>query len=152
VAPAKKGSVDEDAQFRKLIDELKKFHTGVLILRCTASEALFYKWDSSLEILNGSEAVSLATPSLLRIVSKTQLPYHGYVIDSPAHRELFVRLGLTALPPSVTAIPMLNDNKVWGICMAFGGETSQSAQALEEAQEAVDSFTAAMRGVWAKAA
>ena len=116
-----------------------------MLFRCDATEAKPYKWGDMMNLTAQAKyPVNLATPSFFRIVAKTQLPYHGYVVDSPAHREFFARFSLTALPAAVTAVPLVHDNRLIGILVAFGDENSRSSQPLECMQKAAENLTEVM--------
>lgn len=142
-APA--ASKDEKGEIARAFESIKSFYQGMMLFHCDASEARLYQWDASLKLgAKAKDPVNLATPSFFRIVARTQLPYHGYVVDSPAHREFFARFSVEALPAAVSAVPLVHDNRLIGILVAFGDENSRGAQPLECMQRAAENLTELM--------
>lgn len=152
VAQAK--SVNEDTEIQAGFERLKADYQASLIMRCSETLAKPYKWDGNLKIDPATDAstVTLSYPSFFRIVVKTMQPYHGYVVDSPVHSEFFDSLNFKTPPACVTAIPLKANGKLWGILVAFGGESAQTAEALDSALQVADKLTKTFEGTWAKAA
>lgn len=152
--PTVNAVADESDPVTAVFNALKEDYTTALLLRCEDGDAKPFKWDASLmlstEAANG--AVHLNAPSLFRIATKTQMPYHGYVVDSPAHREFFARLGMSELPGCVTAIPIHIDEKLWGILVAIGDESAQGPKPLEKAQKLAEQVTEVLAAQNSKAA
>jgi hypothetical protein len=96
--------------------------------------------------------VHLQNPTFLRIVAKTAMPYHGYLMDSEAHRSFFQALGYQDLPACVTAIPIKSDGNLWGMMVAIGTEANQKMDSLAFAQEATDGLVSKLGNEWLKAA
>jgi hypothetical protein len=142
---------DEKSQIAAAFAQLRESYQAAMILKCRKEEAVPYKWDDSVQWVKGSDApVSLTAPSLFRIVAKTSLPYHGYIVDSPAHREFFARMGLNELPACVTAVPLLVDNTMWGLLLAYGDDNAQTQTTLESTQKIADNLANNLRDPWLK--
>ena len=133
---------------------LHENYQSALLMRCADGFAKPYKWDDQLAITPGDEKfnVNLGFPSFFRIVAKTMQPYHGYVIDSPAHREFFANFNFENPPACVTAVPVKIDEKLWGILVAFGGEAAQTSEALNQAISICDKLAVSLTAAGAKAA
>lgn len=144
---------DDSAEIDELFTSLRDRYTGSLVMKCTdPSNAQLYKWDSQLSPKDGGKiSFNLSDPTFLRIVLKTGHPYHGYVIDSPAHREFFASLGITDLPKCVTAIPVLIEGHLWGVVVAFGTEDKQKMENLEFAQSVTERLIHQVGSGWLKA-
>ena len=158
-APAKpkgkpKPLVSDEAEIQTAFALLRKEFQSVMIMKCIDGVAVPYKWDSSLRILENDESthVNLLTPSFFRIVMKTSHPYHGYVVDSPAHKAFFDALRLPEPPASITAIPLMANGKIWGIMVAFGLENAQGPQTLEHAVKICEKLTSNCAQSWSQAA
>lgn len=151
--PAAPTPTSDDPQIARAFSSLDEAYAGVILFKCEGTEAVPYKWKSSINLsAEGRRPVSLATPSLFRIVAKTQLPYHGYIVDSPTHRTFFSSLGLEDLPEAVIAVPLVNDNRLLGIIMAYGDETLKEPQHLETVQQAAEYLTEALHSSTVKKA
>lgn len=154
--PARHGSarVDENAVVNALFESLTERFEGAVIMKCEDQEAKLYKWDANLTPPEEAEktSVNLSYPTFMRIVAKTNMPYHGYLVDSPAHQQFFGALGLSTLPKCVTAIPVRFDEQLWGLVVAFGPEDNQKMEYLNFAQEAVERLMNSMITHWAKIA
>lgn len=145
--------VDEDGAVKSLFTAMRERYQASIIMKCTDQNARLYQWDKTLNptVEASKVTVNLSYPTFMRIVSKTNLPYHGYLVDSPAHHEFFNALGLKALPVCVTAIPIRFEDVLWGIVVAFGTEENQKMESLNFAQDQVDKLIHAVGGRWSKA-
>ena len=143
-----------ESAIKDLIANLGQRYRGSLILKCRDSHAKLKHWDQRLKISTDHPAMnmSLSNPTFLRIVAKTMLPYHGYLMDSSAHRDFFQALGLDNLPSCVTAIPIKNEGNLWGIVVAIGSEENQKMDALDFVQQQTDKLMATAGDEWIKAA
>jgi len=151
--PIPASAADESGSIKALFAALRERYSSALIMKSSDQSARPYQWDESVQPLDGTDkaVVNLSFPTFLRIVAKTNLPYHGYLIDSPAHREFFSALGLPALPLCVTAVPVRFENRLWGMVVAFGGEENQKIDSLNYVQEHTDQLIHAIGAVWSKA-
>ncbi len=129
-----------DELFKTLSD---RFHAS-LILKCANNQAKFLHWDQSFKKIQANFSIDLNTPSFLRIVYKTGMPYHGYLMDSPAHQEIFRNLGLSSIPECVTAVPIKRAEVIWGILVAFGSEENQKLEFLSFAEKATAHMVSAL--------
>lgn len=125
-----------------------------MILKINDMNARLVYWDDRMQVHPGDSStnVHLQNPTFLRIVAKTAMPYHGYLMDSQAHREFFQALGYTDLPACVTAIPIKSDGNLWGMMVAIGTEANQKMDSLTFAQESTDGLVAKLGSDWIKAA
>ena len=146
--------VTDDGEIAVAFDRLHENYQSALLMQCADGFAKPYKWDESLPIVRAQEKfnVNLGFPSFFRIVAKTLQPYHGYVIDSPAHKEFFENLNFEAPPACVTAVPVKAGEKLWGILVCFGGEASKTTEALEQAVAICEKLSASHGEDWSKAA
>lgn len=152
-APAALAS-DEQAAIDQFFSELSAKYEGALILKCNEQTAKLYRHDARIHPTEESAktTINLSYPTFLRIVSKTGLPYHGYLVDSPAHSEFFRALGFEKTPACVTAIPIRFDQFQWGFVVAVGPEENQKIEFLNFTQEAADRLMQSVGGTWSKAA
>jgi hypothetical protein len=145
--------LQNDAAFNTAFKSLNVKYSHSFVMKCTDKETQLYKWDSG---LNPGETalspISLNEPTFFRIVTKTLLPYHGYLIDSPAHREFFTALGLSEIPACVTATPLKIKGQLWGILVAVGPLELQNLETLREAESICDQLVKTLGGPQEQAA
>lgn len=157
-APAKPApaavKVSEDVEIRSAFDRLKATYTMAMVMKCDESKVRPYRWSEDLQVPQNLEdaTVNLTYPSFFRIVAKTQQPYHGFIIDSPVHRNFFTSLKFDDLPACVTAIPLKADNNLWGMLVAIGPESAQSPEALDNAARIGEKLTKALEPAWSSGA
>lgn len=145
--------VDEDAACAAVFKSLKVKYSNAFIMKCSATEARLYKWDANLTPSEEAlSPISLSLPTFFRIVAKTLLPYHGYLIESPAHGELFAALGIQKIPACVTAVPLKLNGGLWGILVAIGQQDLQSLEALRETESLCEQLLQTLGPIWGKAA
>lgn len=154
-APAKSAvtSADEDGAVKSLFAQLRERYSASLILKCSDQNARLYMWDQTITPTGDTSktTVNLSYPTFIRIVAKTNLPYHGYLVNSPAHHEFFSGLGVDTLPTCVTAIPVRFENHLWGMVVALGSEENQKMESLNFVQEATERLIQTVGGTWSKA-
>ncbi len=143
---------DEAREIQNLFTSLRTRYSASLIMRFDGQNAQLFQWDSDLSPNADASktTVNLSYPTFMRIVAKTTLPYHGYLVDSPAHHEFFLHLGLEHLPVCVTAVPVRFDNFLWGIVVAFGSEENQKMDSLNFALEMTERLMNTMGPAWSK--
>lgn len=144
-------SGDESNQIEQAFAKLKEAYDCALIMRCHNNTVSPYKWDSSLK-LTDEMSVSLDQPSLFRIAAKTVRPYHGYVVDSPAHRDFFTQMGFKTLPECVTAVPIVIDKSLAGMLVAVGPGDAQNMETLAQAEKLAKELSAVLEQSWSRAA
>jgi hypothetical protein len=145
--------VDEDAACASVFKTLNAKYNNTFIVKCTETEAQLYKWDSGLNPSDDAlRTISLSQPTFFRIVAKTLLPYHGYLIDSPVHRQFFSNLGLEEIPPCITAVPLKLNGSLWGILVAMGGKELQNLETLQETESVCAQLIKTVGAIWGRAA
>jgi len=146
-------SVDEDSAVKSMFAQLRERYSASLILKCSDQNARVYMWDQTITPTGDTSktTVNLSYPTFMRIVAKTNLPYHGYLVDSPAHREFFSALGIDPLPTCVTAIPVRFENHLWGIVVALGNEENQKMESLSFVHDAAERLINTVGAAWSKA-
>ena len=122
------------------------------VLRRTDDMVRLYKWGLGMTPAGQGVALDLNYPSFLRIVARTKMPYHGYLIDSPTHREFFRGLGLNELPGCVSAVPLVIDDTLWGVLLTVAGPDRQDLPSLAVVENAATQLTDALSPAWRKAA
>jgi hypothetical protein len=136
----------------KAFSEILAKYNHVVLMKVSKQKANLFKADPQLKGVNGDLAsVELSYPTFLRIVSKTTLPYHGYLVDSPAHHDFFTALGLKELPGCVTAVPVKHNNQVLGIVVAIGSSDLLKNESLNLVSAVTMKLAPYLVGNWSKA-
>ncbi|MGE0529019.1 MAG: hypothetical protein AB7P49_18320 [Bdellovibrionales bacterium] len=144
----------EEAAVTKVFAYLNGFYENSLIMKISDSTAKPYRWDASIRPATDLTqiAIDLAYPTFLRIVNKTDMPYHGYLVDSPAHREFFAALGRSELPGCVTAVPLSIGSRVWGVLVCVGNEKLHAMENLAKVEAVAQELTNTLADVWKRQA
>jgi hypothetical protein len=136
----------------KAFSEILAKYNHVVLMKINEQKAVLFKADAQLKNVKADRAtVELSYPTFLRIVSKTALPYHGYLVDSPAHRDFFEALGLKELPGCVTAVPVKRDNQVLGMLVAIGSGDLLKNDYLNLVSVVTMKLAPHLAGSWSKA-
>ncbi|MBX3021313.1 MAG: GAF domain-containing protein [Bdellovibrionales bacterium] len=141
---------NEAQALQKAFDYLNKIYKHSCVLRVNGNDASFYKADAALKA-DPSAHMDLEQPSCLRIVIKTGLPYHGYLVDSPTHREFFRALAGNEMPDCVTAVPLKVNGQIWGLLMALGTEELQNLETLGMVEGTAVQLMTALGPTWSRA-
>lgn len=133
----------DDAIFNEFFSRLDGHYTATLVLTVHNNIATPYKWSQKLSVNadDPKREINLSFPTFLRIVAKTLMPYHGYVIDSETHRDLFTSWGVEGLPALVSAVPIKVESSLWGIAVAFNAKESERSDLLALFQDNVEQLT-----------
>jgi hypothetical protein len=93
-------------------------------------------WDDGFEVQNPPNSeFNLKTPSIFKIVSGTQKPYHGYVVLNDLNESFFESWNHAQIPDHVTIVPMLEGDLVVGMLMGFGEKSSGNRTVLQFAEK-----------------
>lgn len=89
-------------------------------------------WDGGFEIRKpSSQEFSLKIPSIFRVVSGTQKPYHGYVVVNDLNEAFFEAWNHGQIPDHITIVPLLDNDIVVGMLMGFGEKASYNKNVLQ---------------------
>lgn len=145
---------EQDKIFEETFEHLRSLYKNCFLMRCKDGKAILTKWDPTMMPNGGGKniTVDLAFPTFLRILHKTNLPYHGYLVDSPAHRGFFNELKIKELPGCVTAIPIKDDTSLVGVLVCIGDENLQKLDVLRKVEDASAKLVEAMAPALAQSA
>ena len=96
-----------------------------LVLSFARNELRPVKWSELVWSAKGEkpDAISLEAPSLFRIVFRSSLPYHGYVIANPVNTLFFNNFNRGILAKHVTLAPVMVNGQLNSMIMgvSMGG-------------------------------
>jgi len=137
----------------KSIGFLTQFYTSVAIFKVVEGVAVFQYADKDFKLPKGKKPkLDLSYPSFLRVVHKTEHPYHGYLVDTPTHHEFFEDMGLSFLPTCVTAVPVKLNGQTWGMMVAIGDDKNRPNEHIAQVEKAVSQLVQNMGPIWSNAA
>ncbi|WP_413287462.1 hypothetical protein [Bdellovibrio sp. HCB337] len=89
-------------------------------------------WDENFEGLTPQTAeFNLKTPSIFKIVTGTQKPYHGFVTVNDLNESFFESWNHGQIPDHVTLVPLMDGDLVVGMLMGFGEKSSYNKNVLQ---------------------
>jgi hypothetical protein len=92
-------------------------------------------WDSGFDnqksqIPQQNSEFDLKTPSIFKIVTGTQKPYHGMVVVNDLNESFFESWNNGQIPDHVTIVPLFDGDLVVGMLMGFGAKSSYNKNVL----------------------
>lgn len=111
--------IKQDDRYEKLWDKTNALFCAAMILKIKRNEAYAAFWSGRMNIRETDQSlVNLDDYSLFKVVQRGY-PYHGFVVDTPANKAFFNKLGWTNFPKYVSAVPIRNESKK--LCYIFVG-------------------------------
>ncbi|MEK7356702.1 MAG: hypothetical protein AAB250_09645 [Bdellovibrionota bacterium] len=112
---------------------LKTYEVGMILL-FQNGQLKPWKWTEMMFSVRGEspDAIDLASASIFRIVFRTCLPYHGYVVASPVNSAFFNAFNRGVLPKHATIMPVLINRKVAGMILGLSGNEIDLRKTLGE--------------------
>jgi len=115
-------------------EQLKTFFKKSMLLAVGDKDRLIKPllWDANFENPpNPVPEFSLKTPSIFRIVSGTQKPYHGYIIVNDLNESFFETWNQGQIPDHVTIVPLLDGDLVVGMLLGIGEKSNYNKNVLQ---------------------
>ena len=107
------------------------FESGMILL-FQGGQLMPWKWSDLMLSVKGEnpDAIQLEDPSVFRIVYRTALPYHGYVVTNPINQKFFNEFTRGMLPKHMTIIPVMIEKQMCGMLLAISNQDVQLRQSL----------------------
>lgn len=100
-------------------EQMKTHYLKSMLLRKEGNAFVPWKWDQQfLPSQTNISPITLGVPSPFRIVSRTQRPYHGYVVSGEVQERFFDEWNQSQIPDHVTICPILENNEICGVLLA----------------------------------
>ncbi len=128
-------ATDFDVFMQDLFEDLHGQYKKGLLLKVSQNKAIPWKWDKNFMVPSQVQALSLMTPSIFRIVSKTKKPYHGYVVLNDINEKFFDDWNQTEVPDHITITPVILQDTVVAMLMGFGDKSIHSKASLQLAEK-----------------
>lgn len=130
----KQGQVQFDQEASASFQRLKTFFKKSMLLAIGDKDRLVKPllWDDTFENQNPQTTeFNLKTPSIFKIVSGTQKPYHGFVSVNDLNESFFESWNHGQIPDHVTIIPLMDGDLVVGMLMGLGEKSSYNKNVLQ---------------------
>lgn len=118
-------------------------HFPKILILSTDSKGLYAKptvWDENFTDKPEAQPVELKNPSIFRIVETTQKPFHGPISINEINEKFFQDWNENVIPPHVTVIPLINNDKVIGMLMGLADASAYNKASLQKAEKVAHDF------------
>ncbi len=119
----------DDQLAGRAFQKLQKHYALSMILMLEGNQLKVWKWQKGFQI-SSLPSVDVNAPSLFRVVHRTQLPYHGYVVESPANMEFFKSCGVSPIPQHVTAQALVMEGHLLGVLLCLGDISANTEESM----------------------
>lgn len=111
-------------------------------------------WDSGFDVKTPTTPeFNLKTPSIFKVVSGTQKPYHGYIVPNDLNESFFESWNHGQIPDHVTIVPLMDGDILIGMIMGFGEKASYNKNVLQFTENVAKGLsTKILKGPTAKVA
>lgn len=129
----KQGQDHFDKEVIATFQHMKTFFKKSMLLAIGDKDRLLKPilWDGSFDVQKPATAeYNLKTPSVFKVVSGTQKPYHGYIVPNDLNESFFESWNHGQIPDHVTIVPLMDGDHVVGMIMGFGEKASYNKNVL----------------------
>jgi len=110
----------DDLAMQTLLRVQGIFENG-MILMLQGGQLRPWKWTDMLLSVHGNtvKPIPIQDASIFRIVLRTSLPYHGYIVANPVNSGFFNDFNRGKVPAHATLVPILIERQISGIIMGL---------------------------------
>lgn len=152
----KQGQDGFDKEVIATFQHMKTFFKKSMLLAIGDKDRLMKPllWDGSFDMQKpATSEFNLKTPSIFKVVSGTQKPYHGYIVPNDLNESFFEAWNHGQIPDHVTIVPLMDGDLVVGMIMGFGEKASYNKNVLQFTENIAKGLsTKIMKGPMAKVA
>lgn len=133
-----------DKEAQASLRKMKTFFKKSLLLAIGDKDRLIKPmvWDADMEAPSSTlPEFNLKTPSIFKIVSGTQKPYHGYVVVNDLNESFFEACNHGQIPDHVTIVPLMDGEMVVGMIMGLGEKSNYNKNVLEFTEATAKEFS-----------
>ncbi len=145
-----------DSDVISSFQELKTFFKKSMLLAIGEKDTLVKPilWDSGFDVKTpAAPEFNLKTPSIFKVVSGTQKPYHGYVVPNDLNESFFESWNHGQIPDHVTIVPLMDGDILIGMIMGFGEKSTYNKSVLQFTENVAKGLsTKLLKGPTAKVA
>lgn len=129
----KQGQDQFDKDVIATFQQMKTFFKKSMLLAIGDKDRLVKPilWDGGFDVQKAAiPEFNLKTPSIFKVVSGTQKPYHGYIVPNDLNESFFEAWNHGQIPDHVTIVPLMDGDHVVGMIMGFGEKASYNKNVL----------------------
>lgn len=135
-----------DASIPEYFRELEAHFEKVMVLLKNGDLAKPWKWNQAFQAPAGAgTGYTLMQPSPLRIVYRTHMPYHGYVVPNETNQKFFKEWNGSQTPDHLTVAPLIIDDKVVGMLLGISSQVKKNNESLLVAQKIAEKISAQLK-------
>lgn len=126
---------DSTERLAKILQKLPGGYERALIARKSGNSMRVIFWREDHETESYPEFdFSLSIPSPFRLVTRTEKPYHGFVIETPFLKQFFHHWNGGQQPETLTVVPLREKDEVTGYLITMGSSEASERSALTAAE------------------
>lgn len=138
--PAKPATASEDWLSTQACQQaftlMQTHYVKSMVLKKEGNALVPWKWDEHFgSPQKDITPITLGIPSPFRIVSRTQRPYHGYVVSGEVQERFFDEWTQSQIPDHVTIFPIIIDNEMCGALLAVAAQGVNQRASLQLAEK-----------------
>lgn len=130
---SKKSKDSLTGYFDQCFGRLKRYYAKNMIWMTDGNQVLPFYWDTDFvpDPTAQKKPISLATPSIFRIVHRSHQPYHGYIVLNDINEEFVNNWNGGLVPEHITITPIIINSELHGMILSVGGPDISLRQSLQ---------------------
>ncbi len=137
-------SNDFRAKTNVLFEKLRSYFEKSMILGLDPEEKNLrpHIWDNHfVPSTSTNHTIPLDSPSIFKIVSVSQKPFHGHIVVNNINEKFFDDWNQGTIPAHVTIVPLIINNRIAGMIISLGGKSSDTYGVLKFMENAVQEYS-----------
>ena len=131
-----------DSEMLDIFKEMEAKFSKVMILLKNGDQIKPWKWNLAFKSPEKEvQGYSLINPSPLRIVYRTHMPYHGYVVANDFNNKFFKDWNGAQIPQHLTVVPVLVKDHVVGMLLGIADQAQNDEECLMLAENVAGKLT-----------
>ena len=126
--------------YENLWKQTTPFFCSLLILNLKKDKVYAKDWSGKITVNQKDQALANLTDYSLFKVCQRGHPYHGFVVDLPANKAFFNKIGWDMYPKHITAIPIKNEKQELKQIFVGLRTSPLSREKIKEMEKIVSSF------------
>lgn len=145
-APSVRIDKSKNELLMKILEQMKTHYQKSMILKADDSNVTPWLWDSGFQTPAASSGhqISLDSASPFRIVARTLMPYHGYVVEGETQEKFFDSWNQSQIPDFLSIVPVIVDDKLVGMLLGIADKNINAKASLILLESLAANFTKAL--------
>ncbi|MCB0362271.1 MAG: hypothetical protein KDD35_06100 [Bdellovibrionales bacterium] len=144
----------EDQVVALAFSQIDLKYDGSMVLLFEGTKLRAWKWGSYWKAASEKAFLpfDISQACIFRIVRRTRMPYHGYIVENEINSEFFQNWGFNELPAHVTISPLKYDTHLVGMVLSVGKKEADTSQNLLHHEKATFLLATGLQKVTGQAA